>query len=159
MQHEVRRKDRQITNDEAIKLLENAEYGVLSTLNPDGTPYGVPLSFVLDSNKIYFHCAGVGQKLDNIAANNNVTFVVVGQTEPVAEESSYSTFYESAFISGKATIVETPDEKRNILYTLTKKYLPDNMDIFEKSISGGSLERTTVVAIDIEYITGKAKKK
>jgi len=159
MQREVRRKDRQITTEEALKLLESAEYGILSTVNSDGTPYGIPLNFVLDNNKIYFHCASVGQKLDNIAANSNVSFVVIGQTEPVAEESSYSTYYESAFITGKAHIIENPEEKRSILFTLTKKYLPDNMDIFEKSLSGGMLEKTTVAAIDIEQITGKSKRK
>ena len=159
MQHELRRKDRQLTTEEALKLLETAEYGVLSTVNTDGTPYGVPLNFVLDNNKIYFHCAGVGQKLDNIAHNNNVTFVVIGETEPVADVSSYSTYFESAIVSGKASIVTDAQAKRNILYVLTEKYLPENMDIFEKSLSGGMLEKTTVVAIDIEHLVGKAKKK
>ena len=159
MQRDLRRKDRQITTEEAFKLLENAEYGVLSTVNPDGTPYGIPLNFVLDNNKIYFHCASVGKKLDNIAGNNNVSFVVVGFTEPVAEEQSYSSYYESAFVSGKANIIENPEEKRSILHILTKKYFPEKMDMFEKSISGGALERTTVAAIEIECITGKAKKK
>ena len=38
---ELRRKDRSITNDEAITILNKAEYGVLSTVSPDGKPYGV----------------------------------------------------------------------------------------------------------------------
>ena len=159
MQREVRRKDRQLTTEEAVKLLETAEYGVLSTVNADGTPYGIPLSYLYDNNKIYFHCATVGQKIDNITANSNVSFVVVGSTEPVAEGHDYSTYYESAFAAGKAGIVTDAEEKLAMLRKLTEKYFPENMDIFEKSISGGSFERIHIVAVDVEYVTGKSKKK
>lgn len=37
---EMRRKDRMLTDEEAYKLLKETEYGVLSTICPDGTPYG-----------------------------------------------------------------------------------------------------------------------
>jgi hypothetical protein len=36
---ELRRKDRAITEDEAIALLNKAEYGVLSTVTENGKPY------------------------------------------------------------------------------------------------------------------------
>ena len=159
MQREIRRKDRQLTTEEALKLLETAEYGVLSTINTDGTPYGVPLNYLLSEHKIYFHCASVGQKIDNITANSNVSFVVVGETQPVVEGHDYSTYYESAFAAGKANIVTDPEEKLNSLRKLTEKYFPERMDVFEQSISGGTFERIHMVAIDIEYITGKSKRK
>ena len=38
---ELRRKDRAITEEEAIDLLNKAEYGVLSTVTENGNPYGV----------------------------------------------------------------------------------------------------------------------
>jgi uncharacterized protein len=63
---ELRRKDRAITNDEAIAILRKTEYGVLSTITPDGKPYGVPLNFCYLDNSIYFHCAIEGRKIDNI---------------------------------------------------------------------------------------------
>ncbi|MDU1566241.1 MAG: pyridoxamine 5'-phosphate oxidase family protein [Clostridium sp.] len=43
---EIRRKDRKIEISEAIDMLEICEYGVLSTVNENGYPYGVPLSYV-----------------------------------------------------------------------------------------------------------------
>ena len=41
---EMRRKDREISEEEACQLLATGEYGVLSTVGSDGEPYGVPLS-------------------------------------------------------------------------------------------------------------------
>ena len=36
----MRRKDRQVSDEEAMAYLKAAEYGVLSTVGPDGEPYG-----------------------------------------------------------------------------------------------------------------------
>jgi len=159
MHREMRRKDRELTREEAVAMLEKAEYGILSTLSSDGTPYGVPISFILENNTIYLHMAKTGHKLDNILANPAVSFSVVGPAEPVVEGDSYSTFFESAIAFGKARLVEDAKEIRDALYILTEKYFPDNMDVFEASIAGNSLSRLYVVAIDIEHLSAKAKKK
>jgi len=155
----MRRKDREITREEAVEILKKAEYGILSTLNSDNTPYGIPINFILENNTIYFHIAKEGQKLDNMLANPSVTLTVVGQTEPVAEGNSYSTYFESAIAFGKVNIVDDPTEIKNALYILTKKYFPDNMDTFEASIAGNSLSRVYIIAMNIEHLSGKAKKK
>ena len=52
---EMRRKDKEIGTDEAINLLAGCEYGVLSTVDSDGQPYGVPLNYAYKDNCIYFH--------------------------------------------------------------------------------------------------------
>ncbi|MHC4207121.1 MAG: pyridoxamine 5'-phosphate oxidase family protein, partial [Planctomycetota bacterium] len=66
---ELRRKDRAITEEEAMTLLSSAEYGVLSTVSDNGEPYGVPLNFCIIDHCIYFHCAIEGRKIDNIKHN------------------------------------------------------------------------------------------
>lgn len=66
---EVRRRDREIAPQESINILDTAEYGILSTVGNDGQPYGVPLSYVLKGDSIYFHCAISGHKLENIEHN------------------------------------------------------------------------------------------
>ena len=43
----LRRKDRAITEEESVALLNKAEYGVLSTAAENGKPYGVPLNFCI----------------------------------------------------------------------------------------------------------------
>ncbi len=42
---EMRRIDRKLDDQEAYKLLEEAQYGVLSTIGENGFPYGVPLNY------------------------------------------------------------------------------------------------------------------
>ena len=95
---ELRRKDREIPNDEALSILSSAEYGVLSTSSPGGIPYGVPLSFCLIDGSIYFHCAMEGRKIENIENNSTVSFCVVGATEVLP--SKFGTKYESTIVSG-----------------------------------------------------------
>lgn len=157
MQREIRRKDRAIPEEEARALLENGEYGILATIDSDGQPYGTPISYAVMNNAVYIHCATLGQKIDNMAASAKVCFTVVGPTEPVYE-TSFSTYYSSCMVFGKARLVTDDKEKRDSLMILAEKYLPEHMDKAEENITG-SWKRTAVYAIDIERITGKAKKK
>ena len=52
----IRRKDRLLPENEAMMLLENGEYGVLSMVLPDEDAYGIPINYVWDKQRsIYFH--------------------------------------------------------------------------------------------------------
>ena len=93
---ELRRKDRAITEEEAVALLNKAEYGVLSTVSENGKPYGVPLNFCVINHCIYFHCAVEGQKIDNIKQNKSVSFCAVGNTEILPDK--FGTKYESVIV-------------------------------------------------------------
>ena len=44
----IRRKDRLLPENEAMMLLENGEYGVLSMVLPDEDAYGIPINYVWD---------------------------------------------------------------------------------------------------------------
>lgn len=153
----MRRKDRQISKEEALELLGRNEYGMLATVGEDGQPYVTPLSYVLMDGILYFHCAQVGQKLDNIAFCPRVCFCTVSGTEPVYD-GSFSTYFESAVVYGKARKVENEDEKRRSLMLLAEKYLPEHMDKAEGDITK-SFQRTTVYAISIDSVSGKAKRR
>lgn len=52
---ETRRKDRLLDDDECKRILRSGSYGVLSTINENGYPYGVPLSYVYFNDFIYIH--------------------------------------------------------------------------------------------------------
>ena len=62
----IRRKDRAIEEAEAFDLLNQCEYGILSTVDQSGQPYAVPLNYAFKDNCIYFHSAQHGHKIDNI---------------------------------------------------------------------------------------------
>jgi nitroimidazol reductase NimA-like FMN-containing flavoprotein (pyridoxamine 5'-phosphate oxidase superfamily) len=154
MSRELRRKDRGITDAEAQELLERGEYGVLATVSGDGAPYAVPLSYCVIDHGIYFHCATEGHKLENLAVESRVSFCVVGATEVLA--GKFSTRYESVIVSGRATEV-FDDEKQRGLAGLVAKYSAAFSDAGLAYIASGSA-RTRVFRIDIETISGKARR-
>ena len=151
---ELRRKDRAITKEEAIALLNKAEYGVLSTVTENGKPYGVPLNFCIIDHCIYFHCAIEGQKIDNIKQNKSVSFCAVGNTEILPDK--FGTKYESVIVSGE--VEEVFDINKQIaLEGLLHKYSPEFFDKGIKYIES-LIEKTRVFKITINTLTGKARK-
>lgn len=152
----VRRKDREIPQQDALRLLQGGEYGFLSTVSPAGRPCGVPLSYVVLDGRICFHCATGGEKLDNIAAEPRVSFCVVGATQPVYKKN-FTTLYESVVVHGSAAPVEDEGEKRRILMALAQKYLPGHMEKAPADITA-SMPATAVWQIIPAHITGKAKR-
>ena len=153
---QMRRKDRAIDIKETMELIKTAEYGFLATAGEDIQPYCIPISYVYHDNYIYFHCANAGYKIDNINFNNKVCFSIAGETSPIYDKG-FTTYYKSAVIFGKAQKVEDNDEKRNALYKLCEKYLPEHMDKAEEDINR-SFNITAVYKIIISEISGKSKR-
>ena len=149
----MRRKDKAMHDRDIINLLRDGEYGVLSTVDSEGQPYGVPLNYVLIDHCVYFHCALEGHKLDNLAVNHKVSFCVVGRTRVLPAE--FSTEFESIIIFGRAAVVEG-EERYRALNGLIEKYSPDfvaeGSAYIEKFDS-----RTCVVRVEIDRISGKSK--
>jgi len=150
----IRRSDREITVQEAGALLDSAEYGVLSTVGPDGQPYGVPLNFVYRNGCIYFHAALTGHKLDNIRANARVSFCVVGSTKILPDK--FATEYESAVAFGIASEIDG-DERHDALVWLLEKYCPDFIEAGRQYIEQKD-KATNVVKIAISHLSGKARR-
>jgi uncharacterized protein len=150
---EMRRKERELSAQEAKALLSACEYGILSTVCEDGYPYGVPISFACQDDSIYFHCAVTGQKLENLEKNNKVCFCVTGETELLPAD--FSTRYKSAIAFGIASEV-FEDEKRNGLKLLIDKYSHDYMAKGMQYVDE-KWDRTRVFKIDIKHLSGKGR--
>ena len=151
---QLRRKDRAIPQEEAIAILNKAEYGVLSTISENGEPYGVPLNFCIIDRCIYFHCAVEGQKIDNIKQNSSVSFCAVGNTKILPDK--FTTKYESVIVSGE--VEEVLDSNKQIaLEGLLNKYSPEFFDNGIEYIES-LREKTRVFKISINTLTGKALK-
>lgn len=153
MLREMRRKDRAATPEDAWRILEQGEYGVLSTVAADGQPYATPLSYCVLNEAIYFHCAPEGHKLDNIALNNRVAFCVVGATQVLPEK--FSTVYESAVAFGTAAGVAGA-EKQAALEALAAKYSPGLVAEAQEYIAK-FFSRTWVVKITIAALSAKRR--
>ncbi len=154
MQHELRRKDRGMPESEARELLERGEYGVLSLCGADNEPYGLPLSYCVLDNAIYFHCALEGRKLALLAVNSRASFCVVGATEVLPDK--FSTRYESVIVSGQVSEA-LDDEKQRCLAGLVAKYMNDRMQEGLRYISSDRA-KTKVFRLGIEHICGKARR-
>ena len=150
----MRRSDREISIQEANEILNNAEYGVLSTVGNDGQPYGVPLSYVFKNEGIYFHCALSGHKLENIQHNSKVCFCSIGKTKVLPEQ--FATEYESAVVFGVASEV-SGIERHNALLWLLEKYSPDFFAEGKQYIDQQD-KATKVFKIEILHISGKARR-
>ena len=109
MFREIRRKDRILDNELAIRLLEEAEYGFLAMSGINGYGYGIPINYVKEGDSIYFHCAPEGYKLECLRENPKVSFTVVGATQIVP--GKFTTGYESTIAFGEMHL-DLPEEER-----------------------------------------------
>jgi len=152
----MRRTDRHLSQEAAMEILVNGEYGVLSTVNEDGQPYGVPLSYIVKDDCIYYHCTDAGgSKQDNILNNNKVSFTVVGNTQVLPEK--FGTLYESVIAFGEAVIIHNEEEKLAALRELIQKYSAPYIAEGEKYIKAAA-SKTMVVRVAIRDVTGKSRK-
>ena len=157
MFQEMRRQDRQLTRPEAEEILANGLYGVLSINAGDDYAYGVPFSYIYQDNKIYLHCALEGKKLNLMRRNNKVSFCVVSGAEPLPQK--YSMKYRSAMAFGKAVEVKDNQEKLAALIALVEKYYTDQDHIERGKVKAAeSLDKTLVIRIDVDHLTGKVRK-
>lgn len=88
----------------------------------DDYPYAIPISYVYDDTKLYFHSAKSGHKLDAIKRNSKVSFCVIDQDQVVPEE--YTSYFRSVILFGKMRILEDEQEKRSAIEMLAIKYAP-----------------------------------
>lgn len=151
----LRREDRRLDDAAAMALLKRGEYGILSTLDKNNRPYGIPVNYVVMEESIFFHCATEGRKLENITANNGASFCVVGETELIPEK--FSTRYESVVASGNADVIENNELKKKALRALVAKYAPNHVSAGDAYIDK-LMGRTAVVRVSIENLAGKARK-
>ena len=150
----MRRKDRELSRELALAIADNCGYSVLATVNPDGSPYCVPLSMAREGEWLYFHSAMEGHKIDNLRRQGKVCVSCVGSVKALS--GVFSIGFESAVINGSAAEVTDRDEKIHALTLISRRYTPGNMAAFDTAIKK-DLDRTGVWKIHIDEISGKGK--
>jgi nitroimidazol reductase NimA-like FMN-containing flavoprotein (pyridoxamine 5'-phosphate oxidase superfamily) len=136
-------------------LLSQCHVGRLGTIGRDGYPMIKPLNFVYHAEKVYFHSAQEGEKMEHIRGDNRVCFEI---DLPMAYVKSLSVpckadyLYRSVIIKGRAHIVGDKSERLLALKYLMTKYQPEGG---YGGFPEDKLQLTAIVRIDIEEITGK----
>ena len=106
MFREMRRKKQQLSNSECFEILDNSNTAVLALIGDGGYPYTVPLNFVRLDNKVYFHCAKTGHKIDAVKNCDKASLCVVGRDDVLAEK--YTTLHPNALATSATLLPMLP---------------------------------------------------
>ena len=123
----MRRRDREITDNEKIKEIIKACDCCRLGLNDNGKVYIVPLNFgFIEENEnytFYFHGARTGRKLDIIKQNNYAGFELDTNHKIYTKGDKacdYTARFQSIIGNGKIEIIEDSQEKMKALLELMK---------------------------------------
>lgn len=150
---DMRRKRQELSREETAAILTRGTSGVLALVEEGGFPYAVPLSYVYGGDKLYFHCAKSGYKLELIAQNPKASFCVIDQDQIVPEE--YTTYFRSAIVFGTVRVMEDGPEKREAIDRLAAKYAPESSVGGRQSEIDREWSALCMLELKIDRMTGK----
>ncbi|MEQ3346916.1 pyridoxamine 5'-phosphate oxidase family protein [Peptoniphilus senegalensis] len=153
MFRQMKRIKQELPLEEAKKLLMKNKRGVLSFNGEDGYPYSIPINYLYDAeeNKLYFHGAKTGYKLDCIKNNNKSCFVTYGDEE--LSDNGWSFFLKSLIIFGKIEIIEDRELAAEKLSKLASRYYPSLQEVDDAMER--SFDNVLVYSLNIEHMTCK----
>lgn len=149
----MRRKKQLLSQEETAAVLARGSSGVLALAGENGYPYAVPLSYVYDGGRLYFHCARSGHKLDAIRRCEKASFCVIDQDQIVPEE--YTSYFRSVIAFGRVRILEDEGEKRAAIEKLALKYAPDSTVEDRKRVIQKEWEPLCMLEMELDHVTGK----
>lgn len=153
MFRQMRRLNQQISDAQCLEILKKEKRGVLSMLGDDGYPYGIPLNhfYSEEDNKIYFHCAKEGHKIDAIKNYEKASFCVYDSG--YRKDGEWALNINSVIIFGKIRLVTDLEITRKICINLVQKFTDDEKYL-EKELQN-ALPRVQCLEFEIEHMTGK----
>lgn len=149
----MRRHKQALQEKEIEEILYRNTSGVLALADSNAAPYAVPISYVFTKNKLYFHCAKTGYKLDLIQANAKASFCVIDKDEIVPE--AFTTYYRSVIVCGEIHIITDETEKGAALHKLAKKYAPHSTKEEQSQEIHRFLGSVCVLCLTIDEMSGK----
>jgi nitroimidazol reductase NimA-like FMN-containing flavoprotein (pyridoxamine 5'-phosphate oxidase superfamily) len=148
----MRRFKQEIPEEEARDVLKFCNSGVLALAGANGFPYTVPLSYAFVENRLLFHGATEGYKMESLRKDNRASFCVIDRDDVVPER--FSTVYRSVVVFGRVTILSDDTEKKKALEAINAKYSPAFVEEGKKEIEK-DWNRAVLLSLEIEHITGK----
>lgn len=149
----MRRKKQALSKEECAAILNRGTSGVLALAGDNDYPYAVPISYVYDEGKIYFHCAKSGHKLDAINRKAKVSFCVIDQDQIVPEE--YTSYFRSVIVFGTMRILNDDSEKRNAIDKLALKYAPNDTVENRRNAIEREWKPLCLLEMGIDHMSGK----
>ncbi len=149
----MRRKDKEITDPEAIVSIIRRSTVCRLGMSDDGQPYVIPMSFGYQDGAVYFHCAPEGRKIEILRKNPRVCieFDVDCLLKTGDSACKWGFHFNSAIAFGVAAIIEDSTEKQAGLDIIMRQY---SGDVFMYSES--ALDKIVVIRVNVTELTGKA---
>ena len=149
----IRKRKNEISRDAAEALLRESRRGVLAVNGEDGYPYAIPVNYLYDkeTQKIYFHGARAGYKVDALRNSDKVCFTVYGN-ETVREEA-WAPFVRSVVVFGRCRLLDGGTDTMALLKRFVMKYYPSEQLAEEEIARSG--KAVQLFEITIEHLSGK----
>ena len=149
----MRRASRAIPEEAAKHLLKQSRRGVLAVNGDDGYPFAIPVNYFYDQeqDKIYFHGAKSGHKLDALKKNDKVCFTVYGNE--AFEEGDWAPYLHSVIVFGRCKLVADAGQTEDRVRELALKYYPTKEEAEAEIVKG--IHAVQLYEITIEHMTGK----
>lgn len=151
MFRKMRRFKQELPKEECIDVLVGEPRGVLAVQGEDGYPYAFPMDYIYIDEKLYFHCAKEGHKLDSIAKDNRVSFCVMDKG--FKKDGEWALNIKSVVIFGKIKKVDNNEDVVEIARKLGLKYYPTPESV-EDEINK-AISRVQILELSIDNMTGK----
>lgn len=153
----MQRSDRELSHEDALEILEAGGFASLATVDADGAPYVIPISYVMMDGKLYVHTGTAhGHFYENVTRNNRVCLTVVGEDAPIQRPGYGATRFASVVAAGRIYNVDDPILFKQALARLARKYWP-KLRKEVGSIINNQLDVTAVWAIDLDEVRGKGR--
>lgn len=149
----IRKKKNEIGTEEIKELLRCSRRGVLAVNGDNGYPYAIPINYLYDENtqKIIFHGAKAGHKVDSLKACDKICFTVY-ENETV-KEKEWAPYMQSVVIFGRCHLIENDETAMELLKQFAMKYYPSEDMVNDEIATDG--RATQMFQIEIEHIGGK----
>ena len=150
----IRKKINEIDRSAVEDLLQSNRRGILAMNGDNGYPYAIPINYFYDcvGQKIYFHGAKVGHKVELLKASDKVCFTVYGN-ERIDEAESWAPYMQSVVVFGKCRLLEPGPESIARLKEFAMKYYPNETLADEEIARSGRAAQ--IFEITIEHMSGK----
>lgn len=154
---EMRRQDRRITDPAVIRAVLDKCRTLHLGLVEVGCVYIVPLNYGWTEENgryiLYAHSAAEGRKIDLIRGGADVGFEMETGVEYFDAETAcgWGNRYESIIGEGRATLLETPEEKRQALAAIMAHYSARKDYTFEDAM----VNLVQVIQIDVTALSCK----
>jgi nitroimidazol reductase NimA-like FMN-containing flavoprotein (pyridoxamine 5'-phosphate oxidase superfamily) len=157
MRGEIRNAARALGYAESLDILKAAEHGVLATVDAKGRPATVAVNHVWKDGALYFHSGPEGEKIENIRANPEVSYFIIGEAEVIYEQ--FIAVFSSVVVHGRIVEVDDPAEKRAALTALVERFANDRVpEQPMRDFIAVGVDTVIMLRLDPEHLTGKARR-